>query len=59
MESSFDSYVHRWIKSEQGVGFGIYSEQLSISHKLLTASSIYTAELYAILETLNMLNENI
>ena len=46
-------------KSEQRVGFGIYSEQLSISHKLLATSSIYTAELYAILETLNILNEHI
>ena len=43
-------------KSEQEVGFGIYSEQLSTSHKLPTISSIYTAELYAILETLNILN---
>ena len=43
-------------KSEQGVGFGIYSEQLSTSHKLLGTSSIYTAELYAILETLRTLD---
>ena len=46
-------------KSELEVDLGIYSEQLSISHKLLTTSSIYRAELYAILETLHMLEEHI
>ena len=46
-------------KSELGVGFGIYSEQLSVSHKLPITSSIYTAELYAIFESLNIFNQSI
>ena len=44
-------------KVEEGTGFGVHSRNINLSVKLHDDASIYTAELYAILEALDVLEE--